>query len=160
MPISVPGSKRRAQRASGFTLIELLVVVALVAIATAAVSLAIPDGARSQLEREGERLSALLESARAEARTQGLSVSWRPVPGEDGSAQFRFEGLPSKNNLPENWLNDAPGVVLDKGAKVLSLGPEPLLPAQGVTLTLNDAKVRVSSDGLSAFAVERGAPPQ
>jgi general secretion pathway protein H len=53
------------RQGAGFTLIELLVVVALIAIATASLSLALRDPAESQLRREADRLAALLEAARA-----------------------------------------------------------------------------------------------
>jgi general secretion pathway protein H len=142
-----------AQR--GFTLIELLVVVALLAIVTAAASLAIRDPAQTRLEREAERLCALLESARAEARTQGLAVRWRPRVADDGSSQFQFEGLPAKHGLPERWQGDAPAVIWNGSANALALGPEPLLPPQSLTLRLNGAEVRVGSDGLSAFDIQR-----
>ena len=76
MPTSAPGSPeplapRQRQTHSGtqrgFTLLELLVVVSLVALATAGVSLALPDPAATQLEREAQRLTALLEAGRAQA---------------------------------------------------------------------------------------------
>ena len=55
-------------RATGFTLLELLVVVAIVAMVSAAVGFAMRDSFAVQLEREAQRLSALLESARAQSR--------------------------------------------------------------------------------------------
>ena len=63
-----------ARRARGFTLLELLVVVAIIAIATAGVSFAMRDSQATQLEREGQRLAALLESARAQSRSSGVPV--------------------------------------------------------------------------------------
>ena len=65
-------------RQAGFTLIELLVVVALIAIASSVVSLAMRDPASTRLEHEAARLAALLESARAEARASGLAARWEP----------------------------------------------------------------------------------
>jgi type II secretion system protein H len=47
----------------GFTLIEMLVVLAIIAIGTAGVSLSLRDSAQSALERDAQRLAALLESA-------------------------------------------------------------------------------------------------
>jgi general secretion pathway protein H len=61
----------------GFTLLELLVVVAIMAIATAGVSLALRDSSQTQLEREAQRLAALLESARAHSRMSANPVRWR-----------------------------------------------------------------------------------
>jgi len=148
-PTSVPGNKR--WRSCGFTLIELLVVVALIAITSAVVSLALRDPAELQLQREAQRLAALLEAARAESRASGLSVRWIPKgrePGED----FRFEGLPRTLQLPTRWLGDPVAVQID-GATALSLGPEPLIPAQRLRLQLGDQQVLLGTDGLSAFDV-------
>ena len=67
MQTSAPGSsssRTRPRRVAGFTLIEVIVVMALIAIGTAVVSLALRDGAQGRLDEEGARLSALLESAR------------------------------------------------------------------------------------------------
>src|SRR3954471_1833472 len=99
MRTSAPGSNLPAARSRGFTLIELLVVVAIIAIATAGVSFALRDTAGAQLEREAQRLSALLESARARSRSTGVPVVWHAVNGG-----FRFEGLPP-GTLPERWLS-------------------------------------------------------
>ena len=65
---------RRTRNAYGFTLLELLVVISIMAIATAGVGLALRDSGQTQLEREGERLAALLDSARARSRASGVPV--------------------------------------------------------------------------------------
>ena len=72
-----PLGRRRGE--AGFTLIELMVVIAIIALAAGVASLALRDPADTQLEREAARLSALLEAARAEARTLGLPVAWVPA---------------------------------------------------------------------------------
>lgn len=46
---------------SGFTLLELLIVIAIMAMATAGVSLAMRDNAQTTLERDAQRLAVLLE---------------------------------------------------------------------------------------------------
>ena len=152
MPTSAPGSKRNF----GFTLIELLVVVALVAIASATIALALRDPAQEQLEREAERLVALLETARAEARASGLEVRWRPGPSAKApQQQFEFLGLPQRVELPRRWLGEALSVEFDDGnARELLLGPEPLLAKQGLRLRLGDQQLRIASDGLKPFAIE------
>jgi type II secretory pathway pseudopilin PulG len=202
-------------------LIELLVVIAIVALASAAVTLAVRDPQATQLEREAARLSALLESARAEARASGLAVFWVPtgpsavsgaqglvglpsrasgadgrssvggvegvggigggldgdvetsgrdlsspwssvasqVQGQDASGSqprppdFRFVGLPPAIALPRHWL--APGVsAIVVGSTALRLGPEPLIPAQRVVLSLGPRRLVLATDGLAPFAVD------
>lgn len=146
MPTSAPGNKPRARR-SGFTLIELLVVVAIIAIATAGVSLALRDNPQAQLDREAQRLSALFESARAMSRASGRPVVWHVVDGG-----FRFEGL-ADGALPDRWLS-ADTVVLGTGRVVL--GPEPVIGRQAVVLasgTVPDRSLRIATDGLRPFTV-------
>ncbi len=136
--------------ARGFTLIELLVVIALIAISVAAVSPALRDPTQSQLEREAERLAALLEMARIESRTDGLPVQWMPVPER---AEFRFMGLPPGVVMPDHWLGD-PVQAEVLGANRLVLGPEPLIGAQRVRLTLDGRQVTLATDGLSPFELK------
>ena len=132
---------------SGFTLLELLVVVAIIAMASAGVSFALRDASATQLEREAQRLAALLESGRAQSRTSGLPVRWTTT--ETG---FRFDGLPA-NALPENWLADTTQA---RGAAVLVLGPEPIIGRQQVVLASTahpHRSLRVATDGLRPFTV-------
>jgi len=143
-----------ARSQSGFTLIELLVVVALVAIASAIASLALRDPSATRLEQEGARLAALLESARAEARASGLAVRWEPHgdAGAHAGQDFRFVGLPDATPLPEHWLNT--GVTADVvGARAVVLGPEPLIGAQRIVLSLEDKHLTLATDGLGPFEV-------
>mgnify|MGYP000873557583 CR=1 FL=1 len=138
-------------RSLGFTLLELLVVLAIMALATAGVGLALRDSGQTQLEREAERLAVLLESARAQSRASGVPVRWRAVP-----QGFAFDGLP-RQALPTRWLNPTTQVL---GPTILFLGPEPLLPPQAVVLGSTEApghQLRVATDGLRPFSV--GAMP-
>jgi general secretion pathway protein H len=147
-------------RPRGFTIIELLVVIALIAIAAGAVSLALRDGSATRLERDGARLAALLESARAEARASGLPVRFEIASADaaDG-ARFRFVGLPPSARMPDRWLDSEVSAEI-VGARALLLGPEPLLPAQRIVLRLGDQRLVLATDGLAPFAVpSEGAAP-
>jgi general secretion pathway protein H len=149
MPTSAHGSRPAAR---GFTLIELLVVMAIVAIAAGLVIVTLPDRRQDRLNEEAERLGALLEAARSEARASGIAVSWAPAaPGNSDGADFRFTGLPKESNLPTHWL--AAGVSAEiVGARAVVLGPEPVLPAQRIVLSLEDRRIVLASDGLAPFA--------
>ena len=145
---------------AGVTLLELLVVLAIMALASAGVSLALRSAPGTQLEREAGRLAALLEAGRAASRASGRPVYWRP--GSDG---FVFEGLPPAT-LPGHWL--APGVRVQSlqgpGAAPVSalvLGPEPVLGPQRVDLSHTDApdqSLSLVSDGLHPFTLQSSAP--
>jgi general secretion pathway protein H len=164
MRMSAPGNSsatlRRGSRSAGFTLIEVIVVMALVALGTAVVALALRDGTQGRLEEEGARLSALLESARAEARASGVAVHWAPADAAaaDG-AHFRFVGLPQSAAMPTRWLGEGVSAEI-LGARALVLGPEPVLPAQRVVLHLEDRRLVLASNGLEPFgpAVDTDAP--
>ena len=160
MPMSVPGNRPGPSASlAGFTLVELLLVVAIVAMAGAGVGFALRDLGQTVLEREAQRLIAMLESARARSRASGMPVLWRPT--EQG---FAFVGLPIDSSDGDGggsgasqsfantmaWLNE--GVTVRGGAE-LSLGPEPIIARQEIVLQQSDAQLRIGTDGLRAFSV-------
>ncbi len=162
MPTSAAGSKplvhQRAAPAAphahsrGFTLIELMVVVALIAVATAGVSLALRDSADSALERDAQRLAAVLESARAQARASDVRAVW--LLREGG---FVVQGLPKAEPL-QRWLSDQTRAQTE--APVV-LGPEPLIAPQRIALFTAERPERrlwVTTDGLRPFEVRRVPP--
>jgi general secretion pathway protein H len=153
----IPPARRRPVlprgTARGFTLIELMVVVAILAIAAGVAALSLRDPASTRLEREAARLSALLDSARAEARASGLPVRWVPLPQGDASGdQFRFTNLPPSVQMPTRWLTE--GVQAQVvGAPAVQLGPEATIGPQRIVLSLGDQRLVLATDGLGPFVV-------
>lgn len=158
MPTSAAGNKSPLSRQSarGFTLIELMVVVALIAVATAGAMLSLRDSTSALLERDAQRLVAILESARAQARAGDATVVWH---AQDGG--FVLRGLPPPEK-PQTWLSS------DTRSRVtmpVLLGPEPLIPPQRIELysaSQPQQRLWVVSDGLQPFtlqaATDRGTP--
>ena len=133
----------------GFTLLELLVVISLIAIASAGVAFAIRDSAYTSLEREGERLAALLEGGRALSRASGQSLRWRDTP-----QGFVFEGGSAASSLPTTWLDARTSVRWEAGLRDITLGPEPIIDRQSIMLSSEGHILRIATDGLRPFAVQ------
>ena len=161
--MSAPGNSHRLQRgpgrSRGFTLVEWLLVLGIIVMVSAGVGFALRDNSQSQLEREAQRLVALLESARAQSRASGLPVYWHA-----DAAGFEFVGLPPPGSTGDADAMDAASKVLStpwlsegtavQGAGVVTLGPEPIIERQQIVLLQGDRSLRISSDGLRPFAVQ------
>ena len=134
----------------GFTLLELLIVVAIIAIGTVGVGLALRDSGQTALETQGQALAAMLETARAQSRASGVPVRWRAVPGG-----FAWDGLDNTGPepMPTTWKHS--GIQAHSEAPVL-LGPEPLIPAQSIRLWLSNQpqfSLTLATDGVRPFSV-------
>ena len=162
MPTSAAGNKpvrglrawsadRAIRSAHGFTLIELLVVVTLIVVATAGVILSLRDSAADALERDAQRLAAVLEAGRAQSRANGTPVLWQAQA--DG---FVLQGL-LRPETAQAWLSPHTRV---QPAAPVALGPEPLIPPRQIVFysTLPGGHtLRLVTDGLRPFEIRRDA---
>jgi general secretion pathway protein H len=140
----------------GFTLLELLVVIAVIALGTAGVALAMRDSNQTLVEREATRLAALLDAGRAQSRATGTAVTWEALVNDKNENVMRWRGLRHKEPLPTAWL-DGQTQVLD--TKRIVLGPDPVIAPQTIQLALGKAVRLVVTDGVSAFAVMPSEQP-
>lgn len=128
-------------------------VLAIMAMATAGVTLTLRNNTDTALEREAQRLAALFESARAQSRASGIAVRWHTT-----SEGFRFEGLPV-HALPTSWLAEGMSV---RGNPSVRLGPEPIIGSQAIEL-VNSAQPQrallVTTRGLRPFTVQASDTP-
>ena len=150
-PMSAPGNRREVagwRACAGFTLLELLLVVALIAMVGAGVAFSLRETGDQQLEREAQRLAAMLDAARAQSRATGVSVVWQA--DDDG---FTFSGLQSEQVPHTPWL--APGTSVRESLPVV-LGPDPIIERQQIELVLGARSLRIATDGLRPFAVQGG----
>ena len=144
----------RVLQSRGFTLLELLVVLAIIAIATAGTTLALRDSSVTALEREAQRLAAVLEAGRSQSRTTGLLMAW----------QASDEGFTiSENMVPattatQAWLTPGITVQTTNNRSSVILGPEPIIAAQSITLFLAGRRIQITTDGLRPFSVQSGDP--
>ena len=142
----------------GFTLIELMLVVAIIAIATGVVSLALRDPAAAKLEQEAVRLAVLLESARAEARASGVAARWEPLEKQEDGSGFRFVGLAAKDAAADALARAPAPSAQVIGARAVVLGPEPLIGEQRIVLRLDDQRLTLVTDGIGPFRSTTAAP--
>ena len=84
---------------------------------------------------------------RATARGFEFIGADRPATGEDTLAarDWLTEGLQARIMQPA-------------GAATLRLGPEPLIPAQTLSLSLNGRALRLVTDGFGPFRIQADAP--
>jgi general secretion pathway protein H len=167
LPTQHPGTLH----ATGFTLLELLVVLAIVALASAGVGFALRDDTVTRLERDAQRLGALLEVARAQSQVTGVPVRWHVTTQ---GFQFVPEAPSTPTEAPpRRWLDpetraeiehmpgSTAGDTAPGAGDSLLLGPDAIIAPQAVTLfaaSQPEKRVRLATDGVRPFAVQAGAP--
>ena len=154
------------QRQQGLTLLELLVVLAIIGFAMAGVSLSLRDSSQTQLEREAQRLVAVLEAARAQSRTSGIALIWQPTPEgfvirpalAPNAAQGNNPAITAAPSIAANpiaartetWLTAGTQAAISTAsasalanniapANLIVLGPEPILTPARITLSVTAA---------------------
>ena len=147
-------------RTRGLTLLEMLLVVALIALGSFGVSLALRDDSAQRLTRESERLIALLEIARAQSQARATVMMF-----ELNETGFVLRDPASRLTQTHPWLYDdtrasvlspatsTPNGLRPSARNVLVLGPEPIIAAQGLRLQNQDQSLVLATDGLRSFAV-------
>ena len=159
------------QRQQGLTLLELLVVLAIIGLAMAGVSLSLRDSNQTQLEREAQRLVAVLEAARAQSRTSGIALIWQATPeGFVIRPALATNPIATRN---ETWLTAGTQAMVitasasssalannTASANLVVLGPEPILTPARITLRVaapNNGQAApalvIGTDGLRPFQV-------
>ena len=142
-----------AARPTGFTLIEILVVTAILAVTAVAVTLAVSGaGGERQLERDAERLRALIGYACEQAELRGWQIGISL--NREG---YRFSRSDHADWLPENdgdlrprkWSAAGATAALTRDGSPVDVGAEfPLKPQL----------VCFSSGELTAFRLELALP--
>jgi general secretion pathway protein H len=152
MLTSVRGSKAGSPD-RGFTMLELLVVLSIIAITTAGVSLALRDSNATALEREADRVAALLELARTQSRMSG--VPWIARATAEGLV---LSPVPAPDEVQtQAWTNAGTTAVPSNPQGVVVLGPEPIIPPQTLTLRYADRQLIVQTNGITPFSVSPNA---
>jgi general secretion pathway protein H len=140
----------------GFTLLELLVVIAVIALGTAGVALAMRDSGQTLVEREATRLAALLDAARSQSRATGRMVTWSVAIDAKNQPVMRWRGLKNKEPLPTAWLDAQTRVI---GNARLVLGPDPVIAPQSIQLTIGQDSRLIATDGVGLFTVQNVVQP-
>ena len=150
-----------AHASRGFTLVELLVVLLVMALLTGLVAMALPQSGQENMEREAERLAALLNAAREQAAARGEPLAWAPGPA----------GYAFLQPSPRGWipLDDAPLTTRRwqwlSGEAALAANYQP----RGIQATVQAGPVAVRASGGAAglgaapnwlvFGTEPVSPP-
>lgn len=141
---------------TGFTLIELMVVVAIMALASAAVVLTLPDG-NEQLRADAERFAGRVAAARDAAVVQARPMAVWVSPSAYGFArreQGAWRPLEDKPFATTSWRD---GVVADTAGEQLRLtfdGTGMTAEPVAVNLTRRGRRAAVTVDAAGRVAID------
>lgn len=128
----------------GFTLIELMVVIAIVAVLAGTVVINL-NRAGAGVEKDAQRIAALLEQHRAKSRSSGVKVTFIAA----GDAYSFMRG--ARDKVEGKW-QDTQTIAL---AGQIVLGPDPVIEPGKIVLVGGDGHKRaVLTDGVRPFYVE------
>lgn len=136
-----------ARPCAGFTLLELLLVLAIIAIGSAVVTLSLRDSPQTRLQMEAERLIAVLEASRADARASNTAMRWH---ADDKG--FELQTLPASGAALRAMAWQYKGTQATPTDVLISA--EPIQARTTVTLRHGGgASLKIGTDGAAAFKV-------
>ncbi len=147
-----------------------MVVVAIIALASSFVVMAIRSSGERELDATAARVVAALEQGRTLSRATGVAVSAvllspsanqpmpslqffpasRDLPALELPARLTWQSLTGKQSSP------ATGGAAPESL-VIPLGPEPLVAAHSSQLNLERDSVRIETDGLRPFSIQKAS---
>jgi general secretion pathway protein H len=138
----------------GFTLLEVLVVVAIIAVCSSLLIIAMP-GEGALADREARRLAALVEAATAEARASGQPIQW--TAERTGYSFWRrseegeWQRFPSESPYRTRTLG---GAIAIEGA-ALTLTPYGLQAPFEAVIRAGATQIILRSSALGRVTLER-----
>jgi general secretion pathway protein H len=144
---------------SGFTLIELLIVLVIMAVAIGGVLLSLPNNKADLLNQDAQRLVAIMEAARSQSQASGA-----PVKLSITKSGYVLHGIVIGGPIASAYYWKTPRLVaglLKKDASSITLGPDDIIGAQGISLALptdGGMELYVATNGLAPFEVYRIKP--
>lgn len=127
----------------GVSLIEMLVVLVIVGAMSAMASANLFKSATRSIAQDAEILVNALELARAKSRASGLPYTAKvDINGFEVRSPTKTERVA--------WRSGA----LNVKSQVLTLGPEPILPIQELSISNGTDSVSIKTDGVKPFAAE------